>query len=202
MALIALNKPFQVMCQFTDERGRKTLADFIATAGVYPAGRLDFDSEGLVLLTDDGALKNRISHPRHGLVKRYLVQVEGKVDAEAAHRLERGVDLRDGRARAVSARPVPPPAWLWPRQPPIRERKNIPTSWLEIQLAEGRNRQVRRMTAAVGFPTLRLIRVAIGGLELLDLAPGQSRPIGAGETQRLLAAGSKARPTRRVDAPR
>jgi len=202
MTLILLNKPFQVLCQFTDEAGRATLADYIRSPGVYPAGRLDFDSEGMVLLTDDGALKNRISHPRHGLLKSYLAQVEGVIDAEAALRLEHGVTLRDGIARAVSARPVSQPTWLWPRNPPIRTRKNIPTSWIEIRLAEGRNRQVRRMTAAVGFPTLRLIRVGIGALGLQGLAPGQSREIGTEETAGLLAGPGKARPIRRGDAPR
>jgi 23S rRNA pseudouridine2457 synthase len=202
MALILLNKPFMVLCQFTDEGDRATLADYIQRPGVYPAGRLDFDSEGMVLLTDDGALKNRISHPRYGLVKCYLAQVEGVVGAEAARRLEHGVTLRDGTARAVSVRPVPEPTWIWPRNPPIRIRKNIPTSWIEIRLAEGRNRQVRRMTAAVGFPTLRLIRVGIGALGLQGLAPGQSREIGTEETASLLAGPGKPRPIRRGDAPR
>ena len=172
MSLFLLNKPFRVMCQFTDETGRPTLADYLDVPDVYPAGRLDFDSEGLVLLTDDGPLKARIAHPRHGVGKTYLVQVEGTLTEEAITRLIQGVILKDGPAAAVNARSVPEPTWLWERQPPIRERKNIPTSWLEIELKEGRNRQVRRMTAAVGFPTLRLIRSKIGSLGLDDLSPG------------------------------
>ena len=174
MRLFLFNKPFRVMCQFTDDTGRPTLADYLDVPDVYPAGRLDFDSEGLVLLTDDGALKARIAHPRSGVGKIYLVQVEGTLTDEAVARLVRGVSLKDGPAAAASARAVPEPPWLWARQPPIRQRKNIPTSWLEIELKEGRNRQVRRMTAAVGFPTLRLIRTRIGSLDLDDLPPGHT----------------------------
>ena len=181
MSLFLLNKPFRVMCQFTDETGRPTLADYLDVPDVYPAGRLDFDSEGLVLLTDDGPLKARIAHPRHGVGKTYLVQVEGTLTEEAITRLIQGVILKDGPAAAVNARSVPEPTWLWERQPPIRERKNIPTSWLEIELKEGRNRQVRRMTAAVGFPTLRLIRSKIGSLGLDDLSPGAYRELGQDE---------------------
>lgn len=184
MSLYLLNKPFHVMCQFTDESGRATLADYVDVPGVYPAGRLDYDSEGLVLLTDDGRLKARIAHPRHGVVKRYLVQVEGLATDEAAELLRRGVILKDGPARAVSARVAAEPGQLWPRVPPIRQRKAIPTSWLELELKEGRNRQVRRMTAAVGLPTLRLIRTRIGSLGLDGLAPGEFRQVGEEETRR------------------
>jgi len=164
-----------VLCQFTDASGRRTLAEYISIPGIYPAGRLDYDSEGLVLLTDDGGLKHRISHPRQRMSKRYLVQVEGAVQARAVAQLEQGVMLKDGWARALSARIVEEPDWLWPRDPPIRQRRHIPTHWLEIELDEGRNRQVRRMTAAVGLPTLRLVRVAVGQLSLDGLLPGQSR---------------------------
>lgn len=176
------------MCQFTDQDGRDTLAGFVNVPGVYPAGRLDYDSEGLVLLTDDGELKARIAHPRHGVVKRYLVQVEGLVTDEAVDKLLRGVSLKDGPARAVSCRMVDEPAGLWQRVPPIRERKAIPTSWLELELKEGRNRQVRRMTAAVGLPTLRLIRTRIGSLELGGLQPGEFREVGLEETRRAFGA--------------
>lgn len=169
--LIALNKPFGVLCQFTDAEGRATLADHVAVAGVYAAGRLDRDSEGLLLLTNDGRLQHRISHPAQHLAKRYLVQVDGDLSQAAVQQLCRGVELKDGFARALSAERVDEPA-LWPREPPIRVRQSIPTSWIEIRIDEGRNRQVRRMTAAVGFPTLRLVRTAIGPWSLRDLAPG------------------------------
>jgi 23S rRNA pseudouridine2457 synthase len=176
--LILFNKPFGVLCQFTSREPRITLADFIPVTGVYPAGRLDADSEGLVLLTDDGNLQHRISDPRHKLPKRYLVQVEGGIGDEAIARLERGVPLRDGLTRPAQARCVDEPA-LWERVPPIRMRREIPTSWLELRIVEGRNRQVRRMTAAVGFPTLRLVRAAIGPWELGDLGPGEWREVDA-----------------------
>ncbi|MDH3400562.1 MAG: pseudouridine synthase [Chromatiales bacterium] len=181
MRLFLLNKPFQVMCQFTDDSGRKTLSDYVVAPGVYPAGRLDYDSEGLVLLTDDGKLKARISHPESGVSKRYLAQVDGTITPEAVQQLVKGVVLKDGPARAVSARVMDEPDWLWERVPPIRVRKDIPTSWLELELREGRNRQVRRMTAAVGFPTLRLIRTHIGTVEVADLAPGQCRELSPAE---------------------
>lgn len=177
MSLFLLNKPFQVMCQFTDESGRKTLSDYVVAPGVYPAGRLDYDSEGLVLLTDEGKLKARISHPEHGVSKRYLAQLDGAITEAAVRQLVTGVVLKDGPARAVSARIVEEPDWLWERVPPIRVRKNIPTSWLELELKEGRNRQVRRMTAAAGFPTLRLVRTHIGNLGLAGLAPGEYREL-------------------------
>ena len=170
--LILFNKPFNVLCQFTGEPGKETLAGFIRVPGVYAAGRLDADSEGLLVLTDDGALQKRIADPRHKLPKTYLVQVEGCPDEAALARLRAGVDLGDFVTMPCDARLVAEPAWLWPRNPPIRERKSIPVSWVEIVLREGKNRQVRRMTAKVGFPTLRLIRVRIGDWTLDGLAPG------------------------------
>jgi 23S rRNA pseudouridine2457 synthase len=173
--LIAFNKPCNVLCQFTDGAGRRTLADFITAEGVYPAGRLDYDSEGLLLLTDEGALQKRIADPRHRTKKVYLAQVERIPDARAIDRLARGVQLRDGITAPAVARLVPEPDWLWAREPPIRHRRNIPTAWLELTLTEGRNRQVRRMTAAVGHPTLRLVRIAIGTWSLGDLRPGEWR---------------------------
>jgi 23S rRNA pseudouridine2457 synthase len=173
--LILLNKPFGALCQFSGGEGRPTLADFVAVPGVYPAGRLDADSEGLLLLTDDGALQHRIADPRHKLPKLYLVQVEGVPDETALQALRGGVDLRDGRTLPCEARQCEPPAWLWPRDPPVRMRKTVPDAWLEIVLREGRNRQVRRMTAAVGLPTLRLVRLAVGPWRVEGLAPGQWR---------------------------
>ncbi len=174
--LILFNKPYRVLCQFTDREGRATLADYLPVPGVYAAGRLDYDSEGLVVLTDDGRLQQRIAHPRHQLEKVYWVQVEGEPDEAALERLRRGVVLRDGPTRPARARLIAPPA-LWPRDPPIRERKSIPTSWIELALREGRNRQVRRMTAAVGHPTLRLVRVGVGPWRLGDLQPGQWKEV-------------------------
>ena len=171
--LILLNKPFGVLCQFTAEPGQACLKDFVPIAGVYAAGRLDRDSEGLLLLTDDGSLQHRITDPRHKLAKTYLVQVEGEIDEAACARLRAGVLLGDHATRPCEARPASEPGWLWPRDPPVRFRKTVPTSWLEIVLREGRNRQVRRMTAHVGFPTLRLLRTAIGPWQLDRLAPGE-----------------------------
>lgn len=173
--LIALNKPFNVLCQFTDGAGRRTLADFVTVKDVYPAGRLDYDSEGLLLLTDDGKLQKRIADPGHGTRKTYLAQVERIPDEKALGLLRRGVKLKDGMTAPAGARLVEEPQWLWPRVPPIRYRANVPTAWLEITLTEGRNRQVRRMTAAVGHPTLRLVRVSIGEWSLDGLAPGEWR---------------------------
>jgi len=177
--LIALNKPYGVLCQFTDRSTppRRTLAEFGLPADVYPAGRLDHDSEGLLLLTDDGALAHRLTDPRHKQPKTYWVQVEGEPRQDQLAALRRGVLLNDGPTRPAGARVIAPPA-LWPRDPPVRFRKTVPDAWLEIVLTEGRNRQVRRMTAAVGLPTLRLVRVAIGGWTLGDLGPGDWRPLG------------------------
>jgi 23S rRNA pseudouridine2457 synthase len=172
---LLFNKPFQVMSQFSPAGDKRTLADFIDVAGVYPAGRLDYDSEGLMLLTDDGALQARIANPRYRRVKTYLAQVEGIPDVAALRRLSAGVELKDGPTRRARVEAVTEPAWLWPRTPPIRERKNIPTQWLQLEISEGRNRQVRRMTAAVGYPTLRLVRMAIDAWSIDGLAPGEYR---------------------------
>jgi 23S rRNA pseudouridine2457 synthase len=174
MRLILFNKPYLVLSQFTATDGKSTLADYIDVPGVYPAGRLDHDSEGLLLLTDDGKLQARIADPRWKLPKRYWAQVEGVPDGRALDQLRRGVVLNDGMTRPAEARLIDEPS-VWPRTPPIRERKSIPTSWIEIAITEGRNRQVRRMTAAVGYPTLRLIRHAIGSWTLGDLQPGSWR---------------------------
>lgn len=173
--LIALNKPYGVLCQFTDTRGRRTLSAFVAQENVYAAGRLDRDSEGLLLLTDDGALAHRLTDPRHKQPKTYLAQVEGEIDVGALESLRCGIALNDGPTLPALADGVTLPDWLWARDPPIRQRRNTPTSWLRLTLREGRNRQVRRMTAAVGFPTLRLIRVRIGEHALDGLAPGAIR---------------------------
>jgi 23S rRNA pseudouridine2457 synthase len=175
--LIAFNKPFGVICKFRPEPGRSTLADYIKVPGVYPAGRLDTDSEGLLLLTDDGSLQARIANPRHKLAKVYWAQVEGAPTQEALTSLRNGVDLGDFTTRPAGARLMSEPDRLWPRDPPIRYRARIPTTWLELTLREGKNRQVRRMTARVGFPTLRLVRAAIGQVGVGDLAPGAWREI-------------------------
>jgi 23S rRNA pseudouridine2457 synthase len=179
--LIAFNKPFGVHCKFTRGEGQRTLADYVEVPDVYPAGRLDSDSEGLLLLTDDGALQARISSPRHKLPKVYWAQVEGSITDDAIAQLRAGVDLGDLRTLPAGARRTEEPANLWPRVPPIRYRAKIPTSWVEITLREGKNRQVRRMTAKVGFPTLRLIRAAIGGVTLERLEPGQWREVPEGQ---------------------
>jgi 23S rRNA pseudouridine2457 synthase len=178
--LIALNKPYGVLCQFTDRSvpSRRTLAEFIDVPNVYPAGRLDFDSEGLLLLTDEGVLANRLTDPRRNTEKTYLVQVEGAPSGAQLSQLQQGVLLNDGatlpaRARLLSSAPD----WLWPRDPPVRFRKTVPDAFIELTIREGRNRQVRRMTAAVGLPTLRLVRTRVGDVALDGLAPGQFRVV-------------------------
>jgi 23S rRNA pseudouridine2457 synthase len=177
--LILLNKPHGVLCQFSaDESDKPTLADFVPIPNVYPAGRLDTDSEGLVLLTDDGKLQARIADPKFKLAKTYLVQVEGEPDAAALEVLQRGVQLKDGLTRPALAESIPPPT-LWPRDPPVRFRKSVPDSWIRLTIREGRNRQVRRMTAAVGHPTLRLVRWQVGEWKLGALAPGDWREVSA-----------------------
>jgi len=177
--LILFNKPYGVLSQFTDAEGRATLADYIAVANVYPAGRLDRDSEGLLLLTDDGKLQRRLSDPRFKQPKTYWVQVEGEPDAASLDHLRSGIKLDDRLTAPARAEPIPEPD-VWPREPPIRERKAIPTSWIRITITEGRNRQVRRMTAAVGHPTLRLVRYSIGAHTIENLKPGEWREAEAG----------------------
>jgi 23S rRNA pseudouridine2457 synthase len=177
--VILFNKPWGVLSQFTGEPGQRTLAGFVPVPGVYAAGRLDADSEGLLVLTDDGVLQARLSDPRHKQDKTYLVQVEGTVDEAALTRLRAGVELKDGPTLPALAQAVEEPDWLWPRDPPVRFRRAIPTSWLELTLREGRNRQVRRMTAAVGLPTLRLVRIRVGPWALEDLPPGGWRDASA-----------------------
>jgi 23S rRNA pseudouridine2457 synthase len=173
--LILLNKPYDVLCQFSREGDRPVLADFVSVKGVYPAGRLDRDSEGLVVLTDDGKLQARIADPKHKLEKVYLAQVEGVVSEEALVRLRAGVELNDGPTLPAKARKMEEPSWLWSRNPPIRVRKTVPDGWIELTIREGRNRQVRRMCAAVGLPCLRLIRWQVGDWTLEGLAPGAWR---------------------------
>jgi 23S rRNA pseudouridine2457 synthase len=177
--LIALNKPYGVLCQFTDRTlpPRPTLAGFGLPPDVYAAGRLDHDSEGLLLLTDDGALAHRLTDPRHRTRKTYWAQVEGTPHPEQIEALRRGIVLNDGPTLPAEARVLETPAWLWPRDPPVRFRKTVPDAWIELTISEGRNRQVRRMTAAVGLPTLRLIRVAVGEHRLDGLATGQWRRV-------------------------
>ncbi len=177
--LIAFNKPFGVACKFSPAPGRKTLADYVTLRGIYPAGRLDTDSEGLMLLTDDGILQARITAPKHHIAKVYWAQVEGSPSQIALDQLRKGVSLGDFTTQPANANLIGEPHELWPRNPPIRYRAKIPTAWIELTIREGKNRQVRRMTAKVGFPTLRLIRAAIGKVSLEGLALGKWREIGA-----------------------
>jgi len=172
--VLLFNKPYMVLCQFTDTEDRATLADYITIKELYAAGRLDRDSEGLLLLTNNGMLQHRLSHPDFKLAKTYLVQIEGEISNKALSQLGEGVKLKDGKTAPAEVERVEPPTWLWERDPPIRDRKNIPTCWIQLKLTEGRNRQVRRMTAAVGYPTLRLIRTKIGRHSVEALAPGES----------------------------
>jgi 23S rRNA pseudouridine2457 synthase len=186
MRLILLNKPYRVLPQFTSPDERRCLRDFVQVADVYPAGRLDFDSEGLIALTDFGPWQARISQPGSGLDKTYLVQVEGEPQAAQLARLREGVPLPDGVTLPAQATLLAPPAWLWPRDPPIRQRREIPTAWLRLKLRQGRNRQVRRMTAAVGLPTLRLVRVGIGPFSVEGLSPGAWRELPRAEIEAAL----------------
>ena len=173
--VVLFNKPFHVLSQFTDQCGRKNLSAYIDIPRVYVAGRLDYDSEGLLVLTDNGKLQHQISHPQKKMAKTYWVQVEGEVSDQAIQKLQAGVEMKDGKTRPAKVRRMPEPAQLWPRVPPVRHRKQISTSWLSLTISEGRNRQVRRMTAAMGFPTLRLIRYAVGSWNLAGIEPGEFR---------------------------
>jgi len=190
--LIAFNKPYGVLCQFTDRSTppRPTLAGFGLPPDVYPAGRLDHDSEGLLLLTDDGVLAHRLTAPRHKLPKTYWVQVEGQPGKDQLRALRAGIELGDGKTLPADARRIAPPPDLWPRDPPVRFRKTVPDAWIELVLREGRNRQVRRMTAAVGLPTLRLVRAAVGAHRLDGLEPGQWRRVAFSDAE-LLSAGPR-----------
>ena len=174
--LVLFNKPFNVLSQFTDKAGRATLADYIAIPNIYAAGRLDANSEGLLLLTDEGNVQNKIAHPKFKLEKTYWVQVDGDIDQQAINKLRAGVLLKDGNTKPAKVKKIEQPE-LWLRDPPVRYRANIPTSWAEIKITEGKNRQIRRMTAAVGFPTLRLVRCSIGDWSLGDLKPGEFKII-------------------------
>jgi 23S rRNA pseudouridine2457 synthase len=202
MQLVLFNKPFQVLPQFTSPDGRRSLADFLSLPGLYAAGRLDYDSEGLMLLTDFGPWQARITQPGSPLAKRYRVQVEGDPTDAALESLRQGLVLNDGPTRPAPARVIPEPAGLWPRDPPIRSRKVIPTAWIELELHEGRNRQVRRMTAAVGLPTLRLIRWAVGPWTVEGLAPGQWRNVPRTQAEAALAAGRREIPAVRPNGQR
>ena len=173
--LVLFNKPFGVICQFSPDPKHPSLAEYISIKEIYPAGRLDHDSEGLLLLTDDGKLQHKIAHPKNKMAKTYWVQVDGDISNEAIAQLCKGIQLKDGLTRPAQCKRIKQPDTLWPRQPPIRVRKNIPTSWIELTIKEGRNRQIRRMTAAVGYPTLRLIRYSIGHWRLDNLIPGEHR---------------------------
>lgn len=175
--VLLFNKPFQVLCQFTDQDDRDTLANYITMPNLYAAGRLDRDSEGLLLLTNNGMLQHRIAHPDFKLPKTYLAQLEGEISSKALYQLREGVKLNDGTTAPAQAERVDEPDWLWPRNPPIRFRKEIPTSWLKLTITEGRNRQVRRMSAAVGYPTLRLVRTHIGNHSVKGIEPGKHREV-------------------------
>ena len=207
MRYLLLNKPYEVLTQFTDEHGRATLKDFVNVPGVYPVGRLDFDSEGLLLLTDDKQLQHRLSDPRYKVAKTYWAQVEGQPTAEALARLRQGVQIKEGFTQPAEVQVLPETvvADLWLRNPPIRYRASIPTSWLEITISQGMKRQVRKMCAAVGLPCLRLVRHALGDLPLYDLQPGTWRELTAEEAQALRSlagAGSRAtQPYRRPTPP-
>jgi 23S rRNA pseudouridine2457 synthase len=174
--IILFNKPFNVLSQFTDNLNRKTLSDFIKIKNVYPAGRLDYDSEGLLILTNDGKLQNKISDPNNKLPKSYWVQIEGVIEEDSITKLEKGILLKDGITKPAKVKTISEPK-VWARYPPIRIRKNIPNSWIELTITEGRNRQVRRMTAAIGYPTLRLIRISIGDWQIDTLKPGSYKII-------------------------
>ena len=193
MRYILLNKPYEVLTQFTDEHGRATLKDYVPVPDVYPVGRLDFDSEGLLLLTDDKQLQHRLSDPTFKVSKTYWAQVEGQVAEIALRQLRQGVQIKEGLTAPGEALELPEPTHLWPRNPPIRYRASIPTSWLEIKISQGMNRQVRKMCAAVGLPCLRLVRAAIGGLTLGELQPGQWRDLTAAEIAELRKISSAAR---------
>jgi 23S rRNA pseudouridine2457 synthase len=182
--LILFNKPYGVLCQFSASAGRQTLKDYIPIRSVYPAGRLDADSEGLVVLTDDGRVQHRISDPRHKTAKTYWAQLEGVPTADALARLRLGVDLGDFVTQPAFPELAAEPEWLWSREPPVRYRRNIPTHWMKLTLSEGKNREVRRMTAAVGYPTLRLIRFAVGAWDLAGIAPGSWRELKLERTPR------------------
>lgn len=199
MKYILLNKPFEVLTQFTDETGRATLKDFVKVPGIYPVGRLDYDSEGLVLLTDDKTLQHRLSDPKFKIEKTYWAQVDGIPSEEAIMQLQRGVLIKDVRTAPAKVKLLQEEPEVWERATPIRFRKNIPTSWLEIKISQGLNRQVRRMTAAVNFPTLRLIRPSIGPLTIGDLQPGEYRELTPQEVAKLKSLTGPANKRRQIN---